>query len=404
LRSPLLSAGLLAVLLPVRAAAQGAAAQDDPAERAPVRLGPLALAPTFQLSQIGTDTNVLFSETNPRRDFTFTATPGAQAWFRVGDLRLASRTSVDWVYYARTPTQRSVNLSQTFTIDAPLASIRPRLSGEYINTRQRPNAELDARVRRRTSGLSAGALVRIGPLTGIDVEAGALDYTFEAATVDGVRLDEALNRRTAHVAVALQNDITPLTTLAVRLERQRSTFVTASGRDAAAWSLTPGLEFQPLALLSGHAYAGYQSFTPEDARVAPFRGLVARVDLRYLMRETTRLRVRADRQVEFSYWPGESYYVSTALELEARQAVAADWDVVARAGRERLAYQRLDDAPGGAARGRRDRIVVIGGGVGYWFGFNARLGVDLLYSDRQSDVAGRSYSGLRFGGSFGYGF
>ena len=134
------------------------------------------------------------------------------------------------------------------------------------------------------------------------------------------------------------------------------------------------------------------------------RGSIARVDLRYLMRDTTSAGVTVDRHVEFSYSPAEPYYVSTNLGIVIRQAVAADWDVVGRWGRERLTYARFEDLVPDVHPVRRDHRRQYSIGAGYWLSFNGRVGVDVAFAARESDVPGRSYRGFKVGGSFGYGF
>jgi hypothetical protein len=379
-------------------------AADDPAARATVRLGPLALTPTFRLDQVGIDTNVLLDEAAPKRDFTFTATPGAKVWLRVGDGLLTSHTTAEWVHFATLESQRSANLGQTLRFDLPLASITPRVSAEYLNTRQRPNSEIDAYVRRHTTGLGGGVRIRLGALASLDVEAARSRWEYADAIVDGVRLSETLDRTTGRWSVAFREDLTPLTTLAVKVDGERTEFRAATERDADAWSVSPGVEFKPLSMLTGSAFVGYQRLTPREPTVPAFSGLIARVGLQYLLRDTTSTSVAVDRHVEFSYSPVEPYYVSTSVGCVLRQAIAANWDVVGRVSRERLGYARFEDLVPNPHAVRRDDRTQFSVGAGYWLSFDGRIGVDVSYVTRESDVPGRSYRGFKLGGSFGYGF
>ncbi len=369
-----------------------------------MRVGPVALSPTFRLSQVGVDTNILFEETEPVRDFTFTATPGMRTWLRLSEARLAAHTTADWVFFARTAHQRTVNFGQTVMVDVPWPTVTPRFTAEYVNTRQRPNAEIDARVRRETAGWTAGARLAVTPISTLDLEIGRRGLTFDRVRLNGVQIDDALNRDDTHAAVAWRTEVTPLTSLIVSARHDASVFRLANGRDAASWSLQSGLDFEPVALITGRGTVGLQRFSPVDASVPAFTGVVANVDVQYLLAESTRLGMRLDRHVEFSYWPNESYYVSTALEVEARQALAADWDIVGRLGRERLTYPRLPAPDGTPIPDRRDRQLLATVGVGYWLAFEGRIGLDAVFVSRTSDIVGRSYEGIRVGGSFSYGF
>lgn len=369
-----------------------------------MRVGPVALSPTFRLSQVGVDTNILFEETDPIRDFTFTATPGVRTWVRLSDARIAAQTTADWVFFARTGHQRTVNFGQTLMVDVPFATIVPRVSAEYVNTRQRPNAEIDARVRREASGWAAGTRIAVTPISAMDIEVGRRGLTFDRVRLNGVQIDEALNRDDSHVALTWRTELTPLTALVVAARHDASAFRVASGRDAASWSVMAGLDFEPVALITGKGTVGVQRFSPVDAAVPAFTGVVANVDVQYLLAESTRVGARLDRHVEFSYWPNESYYVSTAVDIEARQALAADWDIVGRLGRERLTYPRLPAPDGTPIPDRRDRQLLATIGVGYWLAFEGRVGLDVVFVSRTSDLVGRSYEGIRVGGSFSYGF
>jgi hypothetical protein len=375
----------------------------DPPGDVSMRLGPVAVSPTFRLTNFGVDTNILFEETNPIRDFTFTATPGARTWVSLATARLAASTTADWVFFARTPHQRTVNFGQSLFIDVPGAIVTPRVTADYLNTRQRPNAEIDARVRRRSAGWTAGVRLAVSPISTVDVEVGRRALTFDRVRLNGVQIDDALNRDDTHVAAAWRTEITPLTALVISGRRDASAFRSATLRDAASWTIESGLEFEPVALISGRGLLGYQRFTPVDPAVPAFNGLVANVDVQYLFAESTRVGARLDRHVEFSYWPNESYYVSTVVDALARQAVAADWDVAGRVGREWLTYPRPPAADGTPVPDRRDRQITLSVGVGYWLAFEGRIGVDVIYVSRQSAVAGRSYDGIRVGGSFSYG-
>jgi hypothetical protein len=369
------------------------------------RFGALSLTPTLTISQLGLDTNVLNKSADARRDFTALVTPGARAWIRIGRAFLATHTTADLAHFARTPGQSFVSLGETFRLDVPLARWTPRLRGEYSTTRQRLNSEIDQRVRRKNSGLGVGARFDLAPLVSLDADVTRTAYAFDDALIDGVRLSTELDRDITTVSAALRFDVTPLTTFIVRTDRERSSFQHSVDRDTTGWGIMPGFEFKPLALLAGSAFVGYRHLRPVDPAVPTFSGLAAEVKLRYLLRELTRVALSVDRHVEVSYFEDEPYFVSTGFEASVQQAIAGDWDLSGRIGRERMAYTRRGAAAAVDIVGRRvDHVNAYTIGLGYWFKFNARLGVDLVYGGRVSDVPGRTYRGFRVGGSFGYGF
>src|SRR5262249_18702518 len=75
----------IAALCLLTAARAGAQIVEPNTTSARVRIGPLALNPTFELLNLGIDTNV-FNEPGDqkKRDFTFTVSPRTDAWLQIG--------------------------------------------------------------------------------------------------------------------------------------------------------------------------------------------------------------------------------------------------------------------------------------------------------------------------------
>ena len=79
--------------------------------------------------------------------------------------------------------------------------------------------------------------------------------------------------------------------------------------------MRPGVEFAPTALLRGTALVGYRKAYTHEAKVPDYSGLVAAVDLGYVLRGRSRFGVRADRDVVYSFSEILSYYVQTGVAL-----------------------------------------------------------------------------------------
>ena len=77
-------------------------------------------------------------------------------------------------------------------------------------------------------------------------------------------------------------------------------------------------------------------------------------------------------------------------------------DVVGRAGTASLAYR---DRAGALVEvtNRTDNLHTYGAGVGYHMGKSLRLGINLDYDQRLSDVAQRQYNNRRIGTAITYG-
>ncbi len=400
------SAGALcALLVSTPAFAQ---IESGPPPDARLRLGALALEPKLALRNVGIDTNALNQSGSAEQDATATLTPELQAWLRVSRLQLSSVSSVDWNYFQRLTSQRSFNGAEQVRAELALVHLRPYIQGSAARSRQRPNLEIDARVEHTTIRAGAGVVLQLGPKLAIDLSRERRILEFGDTEVDAVRLAESLNRREEETSVSGRFALTPLTSVVVDARYRQDRFDRAAERDTDTTAVTGGLEFKPLALISGKARIGWRRFTPLGDRLPEFRGVISDVELSYLAADLLRVTATVTREIEYSFEPVEPYYVSTGTQLSLVQALGTVWDVVGRVGRTSLAYERLEGLPASVAtassRARVDRIVVVGGGLGRRLGSDIRVGVDVDRAARRSDAANRSYEGIRVGGSVTYGF
>ncbi len=128
-----------------------------------LHVGPLALQPRIGLTNVGMDSNVFNAGANERRDFTATFVPGVDSWLKVGRSTLSAKTSVELIYFQQSKSQRSHAFSQEGRFEMPMARLTPFVMGGQTATHQRPNAEIDARVRQdvRSVGFGAESSARI---------------------------------------------------------------------------------------------------------------------------------------------------------------------------------------------------------------------------------------------------
>jgi len=374
--------------------------RDDPSALAAMRFGPLALTPTLALRDVGLDTNVLGQpESDP--EFTMAFVPGADAWLRLGRLRFGSKTELEWLYFQETANQRAFSVTETATMSLPLSYVAPYVTGVYENTKRRQNAEIDFRLRQKTTAWAAGVTMYPGPRTDVDLQYRRSELRFDDELPGEVFFAPGLDRDNAAVQAEARYAVTPLTSAVARIIVERDRFVRSPIRDADSWTVLPGFDFRPSALISGTAFVGYRKFDSLAPGRPDFAGLVASVDLKYVARDMTKVEARAARNVEYSFEPAEPFYVQTDWHLTLTQAVSYEWDVRAQAGRVSLDFERFE---GAALSGRVDRIWVYGVGMGRRFGIELRVGIDVLFTRRESELAGRSYEGYKVGGSVTYGY
>jgi hypothetical protein len=370
-----------------------------------VKLGPLALNPTIELTNLGVDTNV-FNEPagQEQRDFTFTLSPRTDLWLRMGRTWLTGNIREDIVWYQKFSSERSANEYYTVGWLVPLNRLRFNVTTTYLNARDRPGYEIDARSQRSDLTFKGTVEVRALSKTFIGVGAQQERLSFDSlATFDGVNLHDALNHATTTGTVSIRHQLTPLTSITLDAGRTEDRFAYSPFRNSNSTQASLGVQFDQSALIKGSARFGYRDFVPVSADVPAYRGSTAAVELSYVALGTTKLAVQATRDIQYSFELTEPYYLITGVTGTVTQQVFGPVDAVARGGLQHLNYRDLATA-GVESTNRTDRVTSYGGGVGYHVGQDLRIGVNVDHQARRSDVVGRSYKGLKLGTSVTYGF
>jgi hypothetical protein len=379
---------------------------DEARKAAKIHVGPLYVAPALQLKELGVDTNVFNEADNPRQDFTFTLTPQANIAVPVARRGLI-RTSAaaDVVYYQKYSTERS--LDPQFTVRGEMYARRLTLFAEdaYLNTRQRPNYEIDVRSRHLQNDITAGVDLGVTPRTSVELSVQKGRIRFDGDTLFlGNSLAETLNRDSEGGTVALRHRLTALTTIGARYERLRERFPLSPLRDTNSFRIMPGVEFKPRALIKGFAYVGFRSFTPLSPLLPDYRGLVSQLGLAYTLLGATTFGVTYDRDITYSYEQATPYYLDNSVGVFVRRAVGGKWDVMATAARHHSDYSALT-LPGTQPLGQRvDTTDSYGASLGYRLKRDTRVGFGAAYYTRTSVATLKNYNGLRVGTTVTYGF
>jgi len=387
-----------------------ALAQDTPSEAsaddARIHLGALALDPKIALRDLGIDSNVYNETSSPHQDMTMRLVPAVDAWLRIGRATLSSKSTLSWSYFHRAAEQRSFDFGEEARVEVGLARVVPWIGGSYLQTRQRPNLEIDERVQQDERTLGAGATFNKNERLEFDIDTTDRSLAFGKGEYGDPELAAALDRTELRVNAAVRYGLTPLTTFVVRTTATSSTFDQATVRNSQSLSFVPGFEMQPAALISGKGFLGVKRFTGDDVSLPDFTGLVSEVDVAYLMREFTRLNVRASRDLEYSIEDTHPYFVMTGGEVSVTQGIGTVWDVIGRIGRTRLDYQALvrgTEEGDPVAGPREDRVFTYGMGIGRRLRSEIRIGIDINHVQRSSVLDGHEYSGTRVGASITYG-
>ena len=405
------AATLLFTLAPLCAFAQSstndAANVDEVRRDYRVHVGPFYLNPTVLLKEVGVDTNVFNQSGEQRSDFTMTLTPQSDIAIPFARRALLKTTvGSDLVYYAKYDTERSVDPQVRVRGEAYIHRLTLFAEDAYLNTRQRPNYEIDVRSRHRENDLQAGAEVRLTPKFSIELAGKRAIAKYDAdAVFDGTSLQETLNRTTEGLVGTIRHRVTPLTTIAVRFDRLDDTFTYSPERDSRSFRVTPGVEFKPRALINGRAYVGYRKFRPEQPEILPeFSGLVADLGLSYTLLGSTTFGVSYRRDLTYSYEVNNPFFVDNSVGASIRRALGGRFDTIVSVDRHTYNYEQLLTLPASPLE-RIDTTWVYGANVGYRIRRDTRIGFGARYYQRESTtVQFVQYDGLRYGATFNYGF
>ena len=377
-------------------------ATEDPVAEAPIRLGALAFDPRVALNSLGIDTNVFNSVANPQSDFTFALKPGTDMFMRAGRGLLTVSGNAEFVYFHEFETERSINSDVMGRFELRFNRLRPYASASWLDTKQRPGYEIDARARHYEADYHAGSDLRIASKSTVRLDFRHLDYRFDGDEVfNGEALNQQLNRTLKAVEVSWRQRLTALTTWVTRVSRETERFEFQDLRNADSFRLSSGFELGRFALIRGSAFVGFRSLSPADGGIIPeFTGVTADVDVSYTAPSQTRLGVAVDRDVQYSYENRTPYYVQTGWTASLTQRVTGRWDFQLTGGRDRLAYQAIIQA----IDARTDGVGRFGGGVGYTVGDQTRISFDVNSFYRSSVLPGNEYGSVRAGVSVNYGY
>jgi hypothetical protein len=402
---------LLTFALPASSAAQPTWSSriDEVRKEVRLRAGPFYLKPNLLLKDLGTDDNVFNSAGDQRSDFTFTVSPNAEVYLPMARRALFKTTAAtDLVWFAEYEAERSIDPQVAVRGEVYLA--RLMLFGEtaYLNTRQRPNYDVDVRSRHVENNLSAGTEIALSPRFSIEVMGRRSDMRYDAdAQFAGTALQRTLNGERHGIQLTARHRLTPLTTIAARYETLRDRFEFSPSRDSQSYRIMPGVEFKPQALLKGTAYVGYRQFTPSDVRALPaFSGLVAQLGLSYTLLGATSFGVSYRRDLTYSYEELQPFFVDASVGASIRQALGRRFDVIVSADRHRYEYQDLLTAPPSPnGLPRIDTTWNYAASFGYRLGREGRIGFGVSYWQRESTTRRfRDFDNLRIGTSISHGF
>ena len=290
--------GLTACLFLLSSRVDAQTQPQETVESMPIHAGPVGLRPSLSVTNAGVDSNVFNSADNPEDDFTATIVPRIVARVRAGRLMFSYGAATDFVYFKDFKDEQSVNFASDVRIDASLGHLQPYISTGWVSTKDRLNAELDARAPRTQRTIIGGTRILVASRTTLVFNARRADLEFDEGTeFDGADLAHNLNSRADSVEGGVQLALTPLTTLNLTTSVQRDRFDSAPERNADTFRITPSLQFDPTSLIRGTVLVGYRHFDTLDPALPDYSGVIVQVLAGYTLLERTKFDVDLSRDV-----------------------------------------------------------------------------------------------------------
>jgi Putative beta-barrel porin 2 len=391
---------------------QSRAVPSDPPESAPLHLGPVALAPSLSVTNLGWDSNVFNqSDAEAVGDFTTSASPRVLAWMRLGRARVRGRAHLNLVYFQDHPSQRSVDSDYEGRFDLVLTRVTPYVSATWVSAKQPTGFEVDERIRRYEKNVTAGVGLEMGPRTNLDLAVRRQRAEFDdQGDFQDPLVSEFDDYTSQGVSASLGHDFTPFTSLVVNVDGHEDRFDDAPERDTNSVGIGSGVEFQPFAMISGHAYVGWQRIQMVNVDSPSYEGLTATVNLAYTLLGATRFNLEAQRDVEYSAVRNQQAYLLAGLRVSVSHRFSETWDAGARVGRYHLTWGLFEDSgtpvvPGPQPNTYAEDVTQFRGELGYRVGPHMRVAFGLYQQQRESSVdSARGYRQTLAGMSINYEF
>jgi len=363
----------------------------------------LFLTPYLHVGTLGVDTNVFYTATDRRTDFSASGGPGLEVVRPIGKVsRLRLDGAVDYLWFARTETQRKLNGHGSALLD--LQGVRTRVAVEerYATTFSRPSYEVNERVQQETEGTQGLLSRRLGERFEMALFGERQRTVTDSAEYLGTDLGRTLTENRYEAGGELRVALSVKTKLVGGGEEEWHRFPRAPERDGQSTLAYGGFRTDSTALLSGHALGGARWFRLESGAVRSV-GYVD-VDAVWAYSPKTKIGARFTRDLNYTSLTttgdtptnvqvvGELYLdkmLTRAFYLRIFGRLGqlnSDGPVVALTPEEGLVIAERDD-----------RIREAGAEVGYQFRPRVRVGVTATYSKRRSNIQTFGVDGLLAG-------
>jgi hypothetical protein len=372
------------------------------------RLGSFYLTPYLHIGNLGIDTNVFYTETERQVDFTASGGPGLEIVRPFGlDSRFRVDGALDYLYFAKTESQRRLNGFGTGSLDIRGVKTRFVVEERYERNFYRPNYEVNERVEQEREGTRALLRRDLGDRIRVALFGERLRTRTESQVYLGTDLGETLTEDRYQAGAELQLALSVKTRILAGGEESWYRYPRIPERDGQSTLAYGGLRTDGSALISGVALAGMRWFRLDTG--AKRDVVYADVNATWNISFKTKLGGRYSRDIDYSAFATSG---DTPTNLHETADVFVEKFLTRRVYLRLFARQLRLISDGEVALAvpdeglvqaeRNDRVREAGGELGYQFRSRMRAGISVSYTDRTSTIETFGIEGLLAGFTLQY--
>jgi len=372
-------------------------------------LGPFFLTPSFHIGTVGIDTNVFYTATDRRTDFTASGGPGLELVLPVGWFRFITGGDANYTYFAKTESQRRFGGDARARAEARGNRLQLGIEGDFAETFQRPSFEVDTRIVQDrwalVSDLTVNAgFVQIKTLASTERLRVPMGQNFL-----GTDLGVTLSRDEHRAVLGFEFPLSGKTSFLVEGDYQLDRFPSDHSRNADSNRIDLGFEVKSATRLSGRAVGGVRLFRPTAVGVSGLQRPYANVNLKYQFGPKTFISGTYLQDLNFSAFTviGDPSTLDTeTYQVTIEKGLFKGFDLQIFGGITHFKTRgpvTIMSGPGSVVTAVREDTARQGGAdLGYLFKSKVRIGVAATYTDRTSTFADFGIQGLLVGGTVKY--
>jgi hypothetical protein len=275
---------------------------------ADLKIGPFKIQPFFSIKNVGYDSNIFYSPSEPVADFTATPTGGLRSIVLLGRRGFISfGGELGYLWFRRTSSQNFLNRYADAHLEIDFSRFSLFIEEGFAHVRDRYGWEIDIRTRHTTNSAAFGIKYEPSKKTSLQLilSQELLKYDSEAI-FRGYKLGEILNHQKDSARLMFDYQMLPKTRALVEIDYTSNNFDNpTSDLNSHSYKALFGAEFDANALIQGTFKIGYKYLLFNSPDIENFKGLAGSASLGYKFIDRFSILFEYDRDTNFSYF---AYY------------------------------------------------------------------------------------------------